>query len=57
MKQKVELYNCDFNIKSGDLIYLDPPYHNTFTGYTKDTFGQVQQEQLKTFIDYLTEIL
>jgi DNA adenine methylase len=36
--------------KKGDFIYLDPPYHKTFTGYTKVPFGEPEQIQLKNLI-------
>ena len=31
----------------GDVIYCDPPYDETFTGYTKDGFGKYDQELLR----------
>ena len=43
-------------IKSGDFVYMDPPYHGTFTGYTKDKFGEDSQILLKEYVDMLTEI-
>jgi len=41
--------------KKNDLVYLDPPYHNTFTSYNSDKFGEDQQHELKLFIDELTQ--
>lgn len=41
--------------KKHDLVYLDPPYHNTFTSYNSDKFGEEQQRELKLFIDELTK--
>lgn len=38
-----------------DLVYLDPPYHDTFTDYTNNVFGEQQQCELKVFVDKLTE--
>lgn len=38
-----------------DLVYLDPPYHNTFTDYTSNKFGEEEQHELKLFVDKLTE--
>ncbi len=32
--------------KKGDLVYLDPPYFETFTDYSQDGFGLEQQEHL-----------
>jgi DNA adenine methylase len=33
--------------KNGDFVYLDPPYHNTFTGYTSNPFGEEEQIKLR----------
>ena len=33
--------------KRGDLVYCDPPYDNTFTGYTKDGFDENDQKLLR----------
>ena len=54
--QKDELYCGDFavvlkNARGGDLVYFDPPYvpiskTSNFTGYTKDGFGEREQEKL-----------
>lgn len=33
-------------VKRGDVVYLDPPYYSTFTGYTHEGFTNAQQEQL-----------
>jgi DNA adenine methylase len=38
-----------------DLVYLDPPYHDTFTGYTSNKFREDEQRELKLFVDKLTE--
>jgi len=32
-----------------DLVYLDPPYASTWTGYTKERFNSFSQEQLADF--------
>jgi len=43
--------------KKGDLIYFDPPYYpinatSSFTGYSKSSFGEIEQKKLKdVFID------
>jgi DNA adenine methylase len=51
-----KLINGDFTIvlefaDKGDFVYFDPPYHPvsktaSFTGYTKDSFGEEDQERL-----------
>jgi len=51
-----KLINGDFTIvlefaDKGDFVYFDPPYHPvsktaSFTGYTKDSFGEEAQERL-----------
>ena len=33
--------------KKGDLVYCDPPYDDTFTGYTKDGFDEEDQKLLR----------
>ena len=49
------------NAKSGDFIYLDPPYYpisinSDFTRYTKEKFYQEDQIRLKKEIDRLSKI-
>nr|DAQ27946.1 MAG TPA: adenine-specific methyltransferase [Caudoviricetes sp.] len=41
----------DITPKSGDFVYIDPPYVGTFASYTKESFDH---EKLKKFIDKLT---
>jgi DNA adenine methylase len=56
--QNVDLKCCEYynvNPKSGDFVYLDPPYHNTFTKYTKNVFEEQQQLELRNFCDKLNE--
>ena len=56
--QNVDLKCCEYynvNPKSGDFVYLDPPYHNTFTKYTKNVFEEQQQLELRDFCDKLNE--
>lgn len=52
----VHLQSCDYKkilryAKKGDFVYFDPPYnptefHNSFTSYTKQRFGERKQRQL-----------
>lgn len=58
--QNVELVCSDFSYvieksKKDDLVYFDPPYHNTFTDYTKHTFKEKEQIKLKQAMDSLTK--
>lgn len=32
--------------KENDFVYMDPPYHGTFTGYTKDQFNNSRLKEL-----------
>ena len=36
--------------RPGDLAYLDPPYHDTFTGYTAAGFSEADQERLAILV-------
>lgn len=40
--------------KPGDLVYLDPPYHGTFTKYVSEGFNEDNQVELKNFVETLT---
>lgn len=40
--------NLDEVVRDGDVVYLDPPYHGTFAGYTGQGFGDYEQEWLAT---------
>lgn len=61
--QKVEIFNYDFEyflktqvtqyIGSSTLVYLDPPYMNTFTGYTADSFNNTMQLKVKDCCDWI----
>lgn len=42
-------------VKSGDFVYLDPPYYSTFTQYTNSRFEKEQQIQLKAFFQVLSD--
>lgn len=41
------------SVQKDDFVYLDPPYDETFTGYTSEPFGKKEQTELKEFIDVL----
>lgn len=41
------------NPKKSDFVYLDPPYHKTYSGYSTDIFGEDKQIELRDFCDYL----
>ena len=34
----------------GDFVFLDPPYHGTFNGYTKSPFGEESQMALRNIL-------
>lgn len=49
------------NAAKGDFVYLDPPYNpisksSSFTAYTKEGFGRIEEEQLKSEVDRLTDL-
>ena len=59
--QETDFENSVKNAKSGDFIYLDPPYYpisvnSDFTRYTKEKFYQEDQVRLKEEIDRLSKI-
>lgn len=59
-KHKVKFYNKSYekvlkNVKCGDFVYLDPPYFDTFTQYTKGQFGKDEQIKLKKWCDKLNK--
>jgi DNA adenine methylase len=48
------------NVKSGDLIYLDPPYvplnkTSNFTSYNSNNFGDNEQIALRDFVKKMTD--
>ncbi|AVP49665.1 DNA adenine methylase [Williamsoniiplasma luminosum] len=56
--KKINIKNQNYkdslkDIKKGDFVYLDPPYDkvkkDTFVDYTKDNFGEKEQEELADF--------
>lgn len=64
-KANIKLLNGDYaeaikTAKSGDFVYLDPPYapvsdgKNNFVGYTLNGFGTAEQERLRDIFDQLT---
>ena len=38
-------YNC-LDLTEGDFVYCDPPYHGSYTGYTKEGFDEIAQKEL-----------
>lgn len=59
--QGVQLLSGDYIeamrlVKSGDLVFLDPPYDDTFSSYTSAGFNKTDQSCLKEVVDYLTEL-
>lgn len=46
---------CDITPQRNDLVYFDPPYHNTFSDYSKNGFNEESHKELKNFIDTLTK--
>lgn len=58
--QNVHVECCEYDnilevVEKDDFVYFDPPYHETFTDYTNNKFGQDEQHNLKKFVDILTE--
>lgn len=49
--QNTDLHSCSFEEKVqpsiGDVVYCDPPYHNTFTDYQAGGFDEEAQERLR----------
>jgi DNA adenine methylase len=57
---KVHIECCEYSsilelTNTDDFVYLDPPYHGTFTDYTNNKFAEDEQNKLKQFVDKLTE--
>lgn len=40
-------YIKDYTLKQGDVVYFDPPYHNTFNSYSAIKFDENEQKKLK----------
>lgn len=63
-ENNISIMNTDFeaslvNVKSGDFVYFDPPYApisatSSFTAYTQDGFGSLEQERLRNVFCELT---
>ena len=58
--KKISIECCDFQDffkihkpTSSDLVYVDPPYWDTFTAYTGTTFGEQEQKLLCTLCSEL----
>lgn len=45
----------DIKPQRNDLVYFDPPYHNTFSDYNKNGFDEECHKELKKFTDELTK--
>lgn len=61
LHNNVNIAFCEYNmilnlVESCDLVYLDPPYHGTFTDYTNNKFDEEEQIKLKKFIDKLNDM-
>lgn len=57
--QNVDIKCINYNNispKPYDLVYFDPPYHNTYSGYSKHGFNEDDHIKLKKFIDHLTSL-
>lgn len=51
--QNVEITNYNFmdiEIRSDAFYYFDPPYHQTYNGYNKVRFDELEQQQLGEFV-------
>lgn len=52
-----QILHGDFDqvqLQSGDFVYADPPYDNTFTKFTKEDFGWSDQERLARWLSIHT---
>lgn len=45
----------NYELKTGDFVYLDPPYMGVFNQYTANRFDQISQLKLKSLCDALTK--
>lgn len=58
--KNVHIACCEYSsildlVEKDDFVYLDPPYHETFTDYTNNKFNEEEQRELKIFVDTLTK--
>ena len=56
--QNVDIKYQDYkniNPDKKDLVYFDPPYHNTYVGYNPNVFDEGKQVELRQFCDELTK--
>lgn len=56
----IKLYNTDFSYlldvaKSGDFVFIDSPYDQSFVDYTKEGFNQDEHKRLAYFVHQLHE--
>ena len=52
--QKAAIHHVDFGDiepEAGDLVYCDPPYDDTFNGYSANGFGNTEQGRLRDCMD------
>jgi len=63
-KKKFVFFNLNFDkaiikAKTGDLVYLDPPYYkekiDSFTEYSSEKFGELDHKKLARILDDLTK--
>lgn len=56
---QISIYNMDYkrvlaSLSGKTFVYLDPPYHETFTGYTKNGFDEHEQIVLREWCEDLS---
>lgn len=61
-RANLDIYNYDFEevihlgVSRGDMVYLDPPYDNTYIGYKKQLFNEEDQKKLYECCEYIDSI-
>lgn len=53
---KCSYEQIETKVLPGDFVYMDPPYHNTFTGYNSINFGEDDQIKLCNFYKHLSNM-